>query len=211
MISDRRLFCLGLGRTGTRSFCRAAEILGYSPVLHNPPWFHQLRRAGAAAGEVVAANFAYLDARFPDADFVLTTRHVDDWLQSSAAAMRKWPLDRIDPQSIFCDAMIRNRMLRWGCLVYNPARMVRRWHEHHQQVLDHFGWPGAGRLLILDVTREANAWNPLCEFLELPVPNKPFPHENRRVAGDDTAYSTGGAGFGAGPQPSTLDPRPATA
>lgn len=37
----------------------------------------------------------------------------------------------------------------------------------------------ADRLLIFNVKE---GWEPLCRFLEVPVPNTPFPHVNDRVA-----------------------------
>lgn len=170
--SPKRLFGLGLGRTGTKSLCRAAEILGYAPVLHNPPFFHQLRRAGAATGEVVVMHYQYLKERFPEASFVLTTRPLPEWLASSRAAMEHYPLDRIDTSSVYYDCMVRNRLTRWGCLQWDRDRMELHWQIHHATMLDHFG----DRLLIFNV---AQGWKHLCKYLGVEIPAVPFPHENR--------------------------------
>ena len=46
--------------------------------------------------------------------------------------------------------------------------------QHIEDVINHVP---KEQLLIYDV---AEGWNPLCEFLELPIPNENFPHLNKK-------------------------------
>jgi hypothetical protein len=47
-------------------------------------------------------------------------------------------------------------------------------NRHIQAVKD---FVGEENLLVYDVRK---GWDPLCDFLEMPVPNKPFPRLNRQ-------------------------------
>jgi hypothetical protein len=56
---------------------------------------------------------------------------------------------------------------------------VRRMLTHNSDVIDYFrGRPKD--LLVIDITREGN-WEPICSFLDEPVPASAFPHANRAV------------------------------
>ena len=58
--------------------------------------------------------------------------------------------------------------------VQDREHMARIFEQHTEAVKDHVL---AERLLIYDV-REG--WEPLCNFLNVPVPEEPFPRLNRR-------------------------------
>ena len=36
-------------------------------------------------------------------------------------------------------------------------------------------------LLVINICDRKDGWNKLCDFLNLNIPNIPFPHENRRL------------------------------
>ena len=52
--------------------------------------------------------------------------------------------------------------------------------EHNRRVLAHAESDGSfeQRLLVWDVEQ---GWEPLCQALDLPVPDLPFPHANKRA------------------------------
>ena len=49
--------------------------------------------------------------------------------------------------------------------------------ERHEAEVRRYFADRPSDLLVLDVT--AAGWEPLCEFLGLPVPDEPYPHTNR--------------------------------
>jgi hypothetical protein len=57
-------------------------------------------------------------------------------------------------------------------LIYSFTASLQEWHRHVAEVKAAIP---AERLLIFDV-REG--WGPLCKFLDVPVPDKPFPNLN---------------------------------
>ncbi len=59
----------------------------------------------------------------------------------------------------------------------NKENCIRAFEQHNKKVPETVP---ADRLLIFEA---AEGWEPLCNFLDLPVPDKPFPHLN---AGDAT-------------------------
>ncbi len=63
----------------------------------------------------------------------------------------------------------------FGCHKFERERFSWVHELHERTALDYFR-QRPGDLLILRVDR-GNTWEPLCEFLGLPVPDAAFPHE----------------------------------
>jgi hypothetical protein len=167
---------IGLGRTGTKSLIEALQILGYEKVAHNPPFFEDLLKLDAAAEAGCQVFYKFLDARFPDSKFVVTIRDLKSWLISNQKAFDKYPISRIDASSPYHDAMLRNRMARWGTCTYDKGKLIERYYEHHLGIARHF----AGRedqLLWMDIV-SGDTWKVLCPFLKVPIPDVAFPHND---------------------------------
>ena len=165
---------IGLGRTGTTSFCEALSILGYKNVVHNPT-FEQLASLDGAADNGCTIFYKYLDYKFPGSKFVLLTRDVKSCLDSAEYIPGHEPVDRSE------DVIIMRRMLLYETVVFDREKFIETYHRHHADVRRYF----AGRpddLLELDVTT-GDGWDELCPFLDLPVPDQPFSRANKRVDG----------------------------
>lgn len=190
-----RLIGAGLPRTGTSSLREALHHLLGAPVYHmsetfahpehapiwaaavngDPPaWSTFL--AGYAAGVDAPFSNCWRDlaAAYPDAPVLLSHRaSAEVWYRSMAATVlprtreilgghdddRLVPLFRVLYHDLFTDADDREEALagyeRWLGQVraeVPPGRLV-QWQ------------PGDG-------------WEPLCRALGLPIPDRPFPHEN---------------------------------
>jgi hypothetical protein len=65
----------------------------------------------------------------------------------------------------------------------DPAHAIAVFERHNQAVRD--GIP-AQRLLIYDA---GAGWEPLCTFLDRPVPDEPYPHRNTRKEFHDRRLS----------------------
>ena len=185
----------GLGRNGTLSMKFALEALGLGPCHHMTEVFADARRQiplwlDAAKGQpdwdAIFAGYRstsdYPSASFwreladyyPRAKVVLTTRDPDRWFDSvSETIFSRWMQDAhagtpehdLMRQTIFdpIDGDVTDR-------AFLTDWYVRR----NQSVVD--GLP-ADRLLRYDL---GSGWEPLCRFLDVPVPDIAFPRVNSR-------------------------------
>jgi hypothetical protein len=203
-----RLIGAGLPRTGTLSQKVALEMLGVTPCYHMVNVLMNLdeaqlwRRAldGEAPWDEVfdgfqatvdwPGSFFYkeLVEAYPDAKVFLSVRDADAWERSMRDTI--WGL-------FYGDMLIRD-------LASARARVDSKWRgylEMMQEMWQQSGLIDAGadttsesmrsamerfnegvqqnvpadRLLVWSVS---DGWEPLCEFMELPVPDTPFPHLN---------------------------------
>ena len=184
----------GLGRTGTMSLKLALERLGLGPCYHMAELIMNPERTplwiAAADGkpdwEAVFAGYSSttdypaclywreLAAAYPNAKVILTKRDREKWFESTQA-------------TIFSDAMTARilgspiepffRRTVWrdfGDRIHDRAFMTAYFDEHNAAVEGGFA---SKRLLVYDV---AEGWGPLCEFLDVPVPDSPYPKVNSR-------------------------------
>jgi len=180
-----RVFGIGWSKTGTTSLTEALRILGlfswhwapwvigYKHIRSQPSEFRidlpAVAEYAAVADLPICALYRELDKAFPGSLFILTTRPLETWLASATADIEncmRW-LGHIDAVD------------RWayGTEVVDREAFQKRYLQHQERVLEYFS--GRSDFLTLDVA-EGNAWERLCAFLELPVPDVAFPHLNRR-------------------------------
>ncbi len=189
----------GFGRTGTNSLKLALEQLGFTPTHHmfeirdNPdtqlPYWEALARGETVDWDAVFAGYkAQVDwpgARywreladhFPDAKILLSVRDPESWYRSVQ--------DTIIPGLSARGTRVSEVRNRIGFMAYElvwaqtfDGRLDD--HDHAIQVFnDHIAEVQAtippDRLLTFDV-REG--WEPLCTFLNVPIPGTPFPRSN---------------------------------
>ena len=189
----------GFGRTGTKSLKLALEQLGFGPCHHmeevmSNPTQVPLWQA-AIAGEAVdwdaafagynsavdwpAAHFvAELADHYKDAKLILTLRGADGWWDSYArtimATLSK-PHEEIgDPHMLNIVRLATAIVGRsaFGSSYDDKDAAIVAYNKHVEKVQAAFP---VERLLQLDVT---DGWGPLCTFLDMPVPDDPFPRCN---------------------------------
>jgi hypothetical protein len=197
----------GLPRTGTLTQKLALEKLGFAPCYHWVNLISDLNAVEqwhrALDGEDVLeeifggyeatvdwpGGFFYreLAERHPDAKVLLSVRDPEAWENSYRQTI--WNFTRGDSLiSHLSDARreIDPRWRRYLELVDRmlwsdrspfgggdePAQMEAQMEAYNQGVR---GAIPPERLLVWKVTE---GWEPLCEFLEVPVPDEPLPHEN---------------------------------
>ena len=172
-----KVFCVGFHKTGTKSLARALEILGHRVTGPNgardpriaeralPMALDIASRFDAFNDNPWSVLFRELDAAFPRSRFILTLRAPDRWIDSvvrhfgdERTPMREWiyGAGRGSPRG-------------------NERAYLDRYQRHNADVLAHFS--GRDCLLTMDITA-GDGWHALCHFLELPIPNTPFPHIN---------------------------------
>jgi len=185
----------GFGRTGTLSLKNALEKLGLSRCYHmmevfqNPHhidhWM-QAARSGAIEWQTVFADYeacvdwpaaAYwqeLGKVFPEAKFIHTERDEQDWYRSFQDTIQipaTEPVDGVPPGwSEMAIATINDRVfggrgkIREACLD--------AYRSNNKRVRELIP---ADRLLVFN---PRDGWGPLCKFLDVEVPEEPYPHDN---------------------------------
>lgn len=165
---------IGLGRTGTTSFCESLKLLGYDRVVHNPT-FEQLAHIDGAADNGCTVFYKYLDYKYPGSKFVLLTREFDSWIDSAEYIHGHDPIDRSE------DVIIMRRMLLYGTVVFDREKFTEAYYRHHEDVRSYFR-NRPDDLLEMSII-EGDGWDVLCPFLDLPVPEAPFGNKNKRIDG----------------------------
>lgn len=175
-----KVFGIGLNKTGTISLHHALETLGYRSLHWGGPDVRFAVEANAAAGRplltglddhdaysdifALSERFDVLDAQYPGSRFVLTTRPVDDWVESR----RKH--------------VLRNRERAAAgeytgtFLEIEPDAWRAEFAAHHARVAAYFA--GRHDLLTFRIT-EGDGYERLCAFLGEAIPAEPFPHRHR--------------------------------
>lgn len=192
-----KLIGAGFGRTGTMSIKAALEMLGYGPCYHmievldrqkNPDhlqrwdaagqgqpvdWVHLFQDYQSTVGWPAAAFYRELMAAFPQAKVLLSVRDPDRWHESAMSTIfRPLEIEGVDMERFrrMTDNIIFKGTFQGQHTDHDRAVAV---FQHHIEQVKQTVPPE--RLLVFDV-REG--WEPLCRFLEVPVPQAPFPKHN---------------------------------
>lgn len=179
----RRVFGIGLNKTGTKSLHDAVAILGYSPVhigKQTSLLIFQAIDQGRPVFEYchprVAEGDAYFDARpmgrhfdvfdkeFPGSRFILHTRDLASWLESREKHVRA------------NQQLARRGLYKGQWLSVDRGAWNQEWHIHHDLVRTYFS-DRPRDLLEIDVT-SGEGWQKLCPFLEQEIPSVGFPWIN---------------------------------
>jgi hypothetical protein len=188
----------GFGRTGTLSLKVALEQLGLGPCMHMLPLLDDPERAAlfhrAVEGDLASLDKALADHRstvdwpgayfwrelvdrHPDAKVVLTVRDPQRWYDSARgtifqAASNPPP----GPDESLTTGLEMAHAVVWdgtfGGRFADRQHAVRVFTEHNDAVRRAVP---ASRLLEFEVSQ---GWEPLCDFLGVPVPDGPFPRTN---------------------------------
>ena len=179
----------GFGRTGTLSLKFALETLGFDKCYHmmevmlNEHHVELWRQAARLENvDWPSASFwRELRLVYPDAKLILTLRDSEQWYTSvmntiwklSATALPEGKR-RGDPEMIE-RAMMSHEVI-WngvfGGRMDDKDHVIDCFESHNQEVIDTVP---ADQLLVY---RPGDGWEPLCEFLEKPVPDSDYPRVN---------------------------------
>ena len=189
----------GFGRTGTLSLKVALERLGVGPCYHMAEVFprpqhvamwHRLAFEHQIDWDELFCGFhATVDwpsarwwreiaAHYPDAKVLLSVRDPEAWYKSMSDTIYQ-PLKEPAPDGAPEIVRLQSEMVRKAILAEtfdnrfeDKAHALDVFKRHSQEVRDTVD---PARLLTFDV-REG--WEPLCRFLEVPIPDEPFPRLN---------------------------------
>lgn len=184
----------GLGRTGTLSLKLALEQIGFGPCYHmvevmlhpeatglwinaadgNPDWEAIFKGYAATVDYPGCGFWRQLADFYPDAKLLLTVRDPEDWFESTQATI-------FSPESVkrlgatpMASFIQKTAWRAFGDRIHDRQFMVDHFKRHNEEVQRSIP---ANRLLVYEVKQ---GWEPVCRFLNVPVPSTPFPRRNSR-------------------------------
>jgi hypothetical protein len=192
----------GFGRTGTSSLKIALEQIGFGPCHHMEEAFANPEQVphwqAIAAGQAVDWNTVFAGYRaqvdwpgahvwrelaqaFPQAKVVLSVRPEESWWKSYSQTIGKFFKHRHTlpmPSHIAAMAEAAGELIVEQTFSGHALDRDVALAAYRQRTLDVRAAIAPERLLVFDV---AQGWEPLCDFLGVPVPGDPFPHRNSTV------------------------------
>ena len=200
----------GMPRTGTLTQKVALEALGFGPCYHmvdvladleqaslweraldgEPPWEQIFDGYGASVDWPGGFFYRELAERYPQAKVVLSVREPAAWERSVRQTV--WSvrhgesLIRLLSSAQACvnprwagflnmiDRLLWQDRGTFAGVGDDPVAMIARMERHNEEVRAAID---PERLLVWNV---AEGWEPLCAFLQVPVPAMPFPRVNDR-------------------------------
>jgi hypothetical protein len=203
-----RVIGAGLPRTGTLSQKVALEMLGLGPCYHmvnvladldeveywrqaldgEAPWREVFAESQATVDWPGAFFYQELMDAYPEAKVVLSVRDSDGWERSMRETI--WGVlygdilirhlsdarSQIDPQWRSYIELMKEMWTRSGLMRgehdTTPEWMRSAMERYAREVQENVP---SERLLVWSVSE---GWDRLCDFLEVPVPDAPFPHLN---------------------------------
>ena len=202
-----KVICAGWGRTGTRSLKYALEHLNGQPSYHMQNillnkadavkwhnsiflnnhdfiWDDIFEGYGACLDFPSCNYYKELMDAYPDAKVILTVRDSESWIKSwnvlNNQILKSFTfkfLSRIPYSSFKLQKDIHNKMILGEKGAFQGAKSdqekMKKFEEWNQSVIDYVP---KERLLVYQVKE---GWDPLCKFLNKPVPNRPFFYKNK--------------------------------
>jgi hypothetical protein len=194
-----RVIGAGYGRTGTASLKLALERLGFGPchhmseVLPSPDRVALWTRIGEGAAREdpslldtafdgyestvdwpSCTHWRELMNHYPDAKVILSRRDAGKWFESVNATILKPEVNAMMALSPMGPMLNANIWRLFDGRLDDRQHMMACFEKHCAEVID--GVP-PDRLLVFEASQ---GWEPLCEFLGVPVPEVPYPHVNSK-------------------------------
>jgi len=183
-----------MGRTGTASLKVALEALQpgrcyhMSEILQNPDktsdWVNaadgmadwdKIFNGYTATVDNPGCNYwKQLADHYPQAKVILTVRDADKWFDSTNETIHSVEFANFIKNSPFGEMVQKTVWDTMGNRMQDRDHMINFFENRNAAIIDTIA---ADRLLVY---RIAEGWQPLCEFLDIPVPDIKFPCINSR-------------------------------
>jgi len=182
---NKKVFGLGLTKTGTSSLAEALNILGIKSIhfpcdeltfveLKNGIYNLTILQEYQGANDIsISPFYPQFDKIFPDSKFNLTIRDIDSWIESVRI---HWKLP--DGKGYYKDFLDFIKACTYGTIEFNEDRFRYVFETHNRNVCEYFS-NRPNDFLILNIS-DNDQWNKLCKFLGKPKPNVPYPHLHTR-------------------------------
>lgn len=177
-MKQKKVFGIGFHRTGTTSLQTALEALDYNVTgMRDEDWADYVAGDYDSIKRTIATfdgfrdmpwplMYKWLHETYPDAVFVLTYRGSESWARSCAGNYKTRPYAMF-PEIYGFDSFAGNEETAIAVYEKHIADVRAYFADHPAQFLE------------VDVT-SGLSWDVLCDFLGEPLPDRPFPHANKR-------------------------------
>lgn len=186
-MKSAKVFGIGLNKTGTKTLGKCLSDLGYRHSSYDLTLLEQVRRGDLRELRNVVDShdsfedwpyplvFDQLDVLYPGSRFILTRRRSPQvWLSSLEAHSL-----RTDPRE---GSRTRALAFGWPFPQLNPEAHIGFYEAHLARVRHYFR--NRPNDLLEVCWEEQSSWDPICSFLDHPVPAHPFPHCNPSCRAD---------------------------
>jgi hypothetical protein len=171
-MAKSKIFGIGLAKTATTSLNDAFAILGITSI-GCPASISSIKRFDAATDGIVADQFEELDRVFPNSKFIYTVRERESWLKSYT---------RYHGRKQSSSPGHEDKVKRlYGPRGVDKQTLLNAYDRHERHVHAYFE-DRPGDLLVFNICGGQADWETLCAFLELPVPDIPFPASNEKFS-----------------------------
>lgn len=177
-----KVFCIGLNKTGTKSFAQAMRILSYRPAPWSPRAFEMYRHNNHKGLEDIVERYDAFDdwpwplmvrdllLKYPTAKFILTRRRSPQiWLESIKRHAAKNPRG----------AKIRQTIFGYPSPEGFEAEYLQFYDTFYAEVDKTFDALCCSDRVLNVCWEDGSGWVDLCSFLKRPIPSVDFPHLNR--------------------------------
>lgn len=182
--SSKKIFCVGLNKTGTKSLHEAFIILGIKSCHHNHYQNNIKKNCHRLIKQAMEENkkplhyfdnydaysdmslfnfFKELDHHYPGSKFILNIRDPEDWVISKLKHADRWNKKNPDKEQRKTDDKRREELL------------LKR-ERIHSEIISYF--KNRKDFLVINVT-EGDGWEKLIPFLGKKKQEIPFPHKGK--------------------------------
>lgn len=182
MTQKNKVIGVGFHKTGTTTLGQALQLLGYNHISYSREAFLLYHASEISAVLTLMDYFDSFDdwpwpllyqeiyERFPESKFILTKRSNEErWFASLAKHVSRGP----------------NEPFKFRTYIYgydhpeeNKQAHIEKYVQHNQAVRAFFADKKASFLEVC--WEKGDGWDEICSFLDLPLPNLPFPHSNQQ-------------------------------
>ena len=200
----------GFGRTGTMSLKVALEQLGFSPCYHmvecfkkgpehwqlwtdavngKPDWDSIFDGFQATVDFPACTSYRALADYYPDAKVLLSVRSPETWYTSTQETIFAEPWLNWLRNSEAGPYMLGTVNQYFDDRMHDREHLIERFNQHIRDVTSAIP---PERLLVFEAKQ---GWAPLCEFLDLPLPENEFPNINDTSANQEIIRDIMANGF----------------
>lgn len=191
---DHQVFVVSLPRTGTTSMCNMLNVLGYK-AKHVPSCFFDkwVNQGYNAFGDTPCFAPTFIKEKSitnPLNKFIYIEKPISEWIDSFESVKLHDSYNKLlnikNPMDL--NVVMMNEILAYGEVfgfngIYDRTRFIYSSVKHREDVI---GMLSSKQLLVYNFDM---GWKPLCDFLNIKVPEINLPRLNQRGKIDEN-YST---------------------
>jgi hypothetical protein len=184
-VSENKVIGIGFHKTGTTTLGTCLKKLGYNHISVNRQAFYLYQSSKIDALLTLMEYYDSFDdwpwpliyreayKRFPNAKFILTTRLNEEvWFNSLSNHVEHRRHTR--NKNFAYRKYIYGYYLPWK----NKNAHIKKYRKHNKEVREFFA--DKENQLLEVCWEKGDGWNKLCHFLNIEIPDIPFPHSNKK-------------------------------